>query len=732
MPAVASSGATVHVVWVDEKDGSYEVYYKRSSDYGVSWGPNTRLTYNISISQYPSISCNGSTVDVVWHDNGYLVLCAKRSTDNGVTWSPVTRLTGGYNPSVATTANAAHVVWWTARDGNAEIYYKKRLAGGFDGFLTEPSQGRHLFRDPARDVLHMVMKSEQKDSVYYLRSTNSGTSWSSPLLLGYGKYPTVGLAQLPEDVWPPYYAVCVAFRGDNTPGNLKKLRFRWNDNYSDPGNGGTWSNDSLVAALSDCGPLALVTSGTHVYLVYPAVPSNNPNIIFCDDFEYNNPGGRTRDTIDSGSPYSLDQPSLAVDGGGIDAHAAWKKGDTIWYAPRSNGTWPRLRVDQSALASKQPFVECYGDSVFVAWSDSMSGQVNFDVKRVRKALGDSAWRDWDNVSNSSGQASESPTLAWREFTTWSEGVTSAQPDIFYRRVGGQPTDLSNNSATWSYWTHSQMWYGSGFTALANAWTESPNANQPPFTVLTKYLSWVDPGSGDFGEYYGASAGGSEPSPYVKKRDGVLKLGDKAVDYAKDSLVYELPYLDPQYDYFIKVTSYREAGSDWAQVLSVDGEKLRDVQLTSGKVDTAWVKIPPKTYKQDRKVVFSFKKVKGDYVTSLGLMLYQRDPKRGNGGGQSGGVADMPVREVFAVYPNPSRGEAQVEYSLKIPGKVDLSVYDVTGRMVRKVVDGPQPAGVHKAVWDGRDALGRKVTNGVYFVRLSSPDKVKTVKSVVMR
>jgi len=132
------------------------------------------------------------------------------------------------------------------------------------------------------------------------------------------------------------------------------------------------------------------------------------------------------------------------------------------------------------------------------------------------------------------------------------------------------------------------------------------------------------------------------------------------------------------------------------------------------------------------VVFSLKKVRGDYVTSLGLTLYQRDPRRGKGGGQAGELVTLPVKEVFAVYPNPMNDRAQIEYSLKAPGVVSLAVYDVMGRLVKKVVDGKQPAGVHKAVWDGKGADGRLVSSGIYFVRLNSPERAKTARVVIVR
>ncbi len=48
---IASSGIVVHVVWYDNRDGNNEIYYKRSTDAGVSWGADTRLTNNTAESE---------------------------------------------------------------------------------------------------------------------------------------------------------------------------------------------------------------------------------------------------------------------------------------------------------------------------------------------------------------------------------------------------------------------------------------------------------------------------------------------------------------------------------------------------------------------------------------------------------------------------------------------------------------------------------------------------------
>ena len=61
--------------------------------------------------------------------------------------------------------------------------------------------------------------------------------------------------------------------------------------------------------------------------------------------------------------------------------------------------------------------------------------------------------------------------------------------------------------------------------------------------------------------------------------------------------------------------------------------------------------------------------------------------------------------------------------------MDLSVFDVTGRRVRTLVDGRMEAGRFDVEWDGRDEGGRRTAPGVYFVRLQSSDFGATRKAV---
>jgi hypothetical protein len=80
--------------------------------------------------------------------------------------------------------------------------------------------------------------------------------------------------------------------------------------------------------------------------------------------------------------------------------------------------------------------------------------------------------------------------------------------------------------------------------------------------------------------------------------------------------------------------------------------------------------------------------------------------------------EPPAFAVSAVLPNPSRsGATRILYTLPATSDVSVCVYDLTGRVVRTLVDGPVEPGEHEAVWDGLTDAGARAASGVYFVKL---------------
>jgi hypothetical protein len=189
-PALAVSGYILHVVWRDERDGNREIYYKRSTDGGLTWSADIRLTADPAVSSVPSIAVSGSHVHLIWRDDrdGNTEIYYKRSTDDGLTWKPDQRLTNdvnqSYNPSLATSGSDVHVVWNDDREGYLKIYYKNSSDGGItwgedtkliDTYLaqlpTVAASGSKIY------VAWNELVGTGDFDLYYKRSTDGGQSW---------------------------------------------------------------------------------------------------------------------------------------------------------------------------------------------------------------------------------------------------------------------------------------------------------------------------------------------------------------------------------------------------------------------------------------------------------------------------------------------------------------------------------------------------------------------------
>jgi hypothetical protein len=96
-------------------------------------------------------------------------------------------------------------------------------------------------------------------------------------------------------------------------------------------------------------------------------------------------------------------------------------------------------------------------------------------------------------------------------------------------------------------------------------------------------------------------------------------------------------------------------------------------------------------------------------------------------------ADAMLRPVlFQSRPNPFNKTTTISFSIPQNARVSLKVFDVQGRLVRTLVDGAQPAGVHPVVWDRRSNDGRSVASGVYFYRLKTPGYEKSRRMVLLK
>jgi hypothetical protein len=92
----------------------------------------------------------------------------------------------------------------------------------------------------------------------------------------------------------------------------------------------------------------------------------------------------------------------------------------------------------------------------------------------------------------------------------------------------------------------------------------------------------------------------------------------------------------------------------------------------------------------------------------------------------------PALRVEGPFPQPSTRVQQLAVVLPRAGRLTITVHDVAGRLVRRVHDGPAPAGRSRYAWDGLSADGAPAAAGVYFIRVRGADGAATARSVRIR
>ncbi len=106
-------------------------------------------------------------------------------------------------------------------------------------------------------------------------------------------------------------------------------------------------------------------------------------------------------------------------------------------------------------------------------------------------------------------------------------------------------------------------------------------------------------------------------------------------------------------------------------------------------------------------------------------------------GSTTGVDDepFPVDELAIRQNAPNPFNPTTTIAFNVPGesgRVTLTVYNVNGRVVRRLVDGPLGAGPHSIVWNGRDDGGEDLASGVYFARLATGERSLFTKMTLLK
>jgi len=93
--------------------------------------------------------------------------------------------------------------------------------------------------------------------------------------------------------------------------------------------------------------------------------------------------------------------------------------------------------------------------------------------------------------------------------------------------------------------------------------------------------------------------------------------------------------------------------------------------------------------------------------------------------------DVPRVVQLASRPNPFAQSTTLDYAVPVTGSVRLQIFDTRGGLVRTLVDGIRRPGQYRASWDGRNAEGRTMGNGVYWARFETGGDAVTRMMVLL-
>jgi flagellar hook assembly protein FlgD len=111
-------------------------------------------------------------------------------------------------------------------------------------------------------------------------------------------------------------------------------------------------------------------------------------------------------------------------------------------------------------------------------------------------------------------------------------------------------------------------------------------------------------------------------------------------------------------------------------------------------------------------------VDGGYETSMGIHSAQADV--------------TPPAYSLTTYPNPFVKKTVIDFAIRTQENVSITVYDVSGKMVKSLVAQKLAPGCHEIHWNGEDRMGRRVSNGIYFIKLKTPSYAAEKKVILLR
>ncbi|MGB3478112.1 MAG: T9SS type A sorting domain-containing protein [bacterium] len=686
--AIMAENECYFITWQDNRSTNLNIYGKHFDQNGDPFGGEVSVSTATNDQAIPKVAFDGLNKLVAWQDYR-----------NGSHWD----IWGYLMPKI-----------WT----------DDPLAMAYNG-------NRHLIRkQPNNETLHLVYTDNGK--IIYRWSTNGGTDWTLPVALGDGKYPAITLC-------PGDYTPAVAWTDD--VGGLwyakrqSELPPMWDvyHLYNPWGPYDPYLNSPPSISIVDRGG---GNRWVHILVARTGRIQTNGVIHTIDDcsFPISNPGQRTFTTIEQGESEPNNpcrsNPSLVKDDWNT-LHGVWQRRDTVCYALKPSVTAWNVwgwQFYNEGLQSAHPFVETYGDQVYVTW------QHLHELTQKEEAF--KGWRHLmspfhrENMSWTASYVSLYPVNASGFFTVYTEEPSVSNPYEIYYKVNPIDTryNISQTPDVTSIYSHAAARFTVFYNYLYTAWLEG---DASPYQINFKKIRHSDPN--DLETAYLTSISGHNPtSPYLVERDGYISDWQIPVDIGYETITYQFPLL-PDYQYKLQAVAYHENSGEWREWVVIDHHPQHLIKYNAFEPETLEFWIPPAFY-QDSVIEVTIERIAGGFATAGPIYVYRYEDEECGGGSGGGPMAkgSQPLNQGSLVLsPNPFTTSLQIAFQNQAEYPMSVKVYDITGRLVKNLHNGAI-CNTSTLRWHGDDDCGRAVSQGIYFLQVRNLDSNETTVHKVLR
>ncbi|UCD19457.1 MAG: T9SS type A sorting domain-containing protein [candidate division WOR-3 bacterium] len=736
-PSIAFDGTNYLVVWHVLYEGAEE-----SNIYGARVTPDALVldTQPIPISTeygyqlYPAVTFDGKQYIVTWHDqrsgSDYDIYGARVTAAGTVLDPSGFAVNHGQHdhifPDVASSgAGQIMIAWQYEADDTCDILGSlfDTYASSDDSLALAYTGNRHLVRAAQGEDLHLVYTNH--GNICYTYSSNGGANWTLPTTIGEGILPAIALDSYnrPSVAWTDNEGG-LWYKRQDSPTGWSYTYHIWDPYYDD-----LKINSPPSIAIDHLSTPNIVhilvtrSGGLPTREIYHTVEDYTFNITLP---QYGSFIVIEQTQSTSQYPPLRSYPSIARCEVDNSFHAVWQRVDTICYASKApNQSWNTWgwQFYTDGLQSTHPFVETYGDSIFVVWQHREPSTQKEEVYRGTRHRTEHRWR-WRDLSLTLNLVSLHPVNASGLFTAYAEEPILQSPhEIYYK---GRPEDertLISNTAYTSLYPQC----AARFTQRSYLYTAWQDGDAAPYEIRFKKMEHV---ATDDMAYLSSANGNDPPSPYLVARDSFISDWQIPVDVGNATATYEFPLIQG-YAYKAKAVIYHQGSGPWRGRIKIDNSLQFVVTYHANVPETLECWIPPALY-EDSVLSISFDRIAGDFAAIGPIYIYRYENDVGGGGPMS--QQSQPMHNTsLTVFPNPFTEHLNIVYQTTGQHNARLEIYDVTGRLVKSLY---HESGIMNResffVWDGIDDHGRTVPQGVYFLRIDNSDTGDIISQKVLR